>query len=325
MILLCGVMSDRALAAIYEACLRMGRAVTVYDQRNVLTTEIELVCDLEVRGRLRTAGTAIDLSEVTAAYLRLYDSRQVESVARHGGVSPDSQHALNVDDCLWSWAELTPALVVNRPSAMATNGSKPYQAEMIRRLGFEVPETLITTDAEAVLDFHAEHRDVIYKSISGVRSIVSRVTAKSLSRLSSVAWCPTQFQQRVGGVEYRVHVVGDEVFACRILSEADDYRYAASQGIGLEIEPCELPPECSDRCRALTRGLGLLLAGIDLRLSPDGRWYCFEVNPSPGFTYYQAWTNQPIDEAIARLLTSSCRSPRKDLTNAKGNGSGGRT
>jgi hypothetical protein len=304
-ILLCGVASERTLASVYEALLRLGAAVTVYDQRTVLDAEIELVCDSEVRGKLRTAGTDIDLDEVTAAYMRPFDSRQVASVTAHGGASPESHHALNVDDCLWLWAELTPALVLNRPSAMASNGSKPFQAEIIRRSGFEIPETLITTDSEAVLAFHAQHGDVIYKSISGVRSIVSRVTAESLLRLSSIEWCPTQFQKRVGGVEYRVHVVGDEVFACRILSEADDYRYAARQGFSLEIEACELPLECAERCRLLVREMGLLLGGIDLRLSPDGRWYCFEVNPSPGFTYYQGWTNQPIDEAIARLLISN--------------------
>jgi len=48
--------------------------------------------------------------------------------------------------------------------------------------------------------------------------------------------------------------------------------------------------------------MGLPVAGIDLRCTPDGIWYCFEVNPSPGFTYFQDETNQPIAEAIARLL-----------------------
>jgi len=47
------------------------------------------------------------------------------------------------------------------------------------------------------------------------------------------------------------------------------------------------------------------VAGVDLRCTPDGRWYCFEVNPSPGFTYFQQKTDQAIDEAIARLLMSA--------------------
>jgi D-alanine-D-alanine ligase-like ATP-grasp enzyme len=51
--------------------------------------------------------------------------------------------------------------------------------------------------------------------------------------------------------------------------------------------------------------MGLLVAGIDLRRTPDGRWSCFEVNPSPGFTYYQDKTGHPIDQAIAELLLSA--------------------
>jgi hypothetical protein len=46
----------------------------------------------------------------------------------------------------------------------------------------------------------------------------------------------------------------------------------------------------------------LLAAGVDLRRTVDGRWYCFEVNPSPGFTYYQDATGQPLAEAMAELL-----------------------
>jgi hypothetical protein len=37
----------------------------------------------------------------------------------------------------------------------------------------------------------------------------------------------------------------------------------------------------------------------------DGDWYCFEINPSPGFTYYQQAKGAPIDAAIATLLARS--------------------
>jgi D-alanine-D-alanine ligase-like ATP-grasp enzyme len=51
--------------------------------------------------------------------------------------------------------------------------------------------------------------------------------------------------------------------------------------------------------------LRLPVAGIDLRRTPQGEWYCFEVNPSPAFAYYEAATHQPIAEAIAGLLMAS--------------------
>jgi len=50
--------------------------------------------------------------------------------------------------------------------------------------------------------------------------------------------------------------------------------------------------------------MSLAVAGIDLRRTPDGQWFCFEVNPSPGFIYYEQATGQPMAEAIARLLAA---------------------
>ena len=135
-----------------------------------------------------------------------------------------------------------------------------------------------------------------------MRSIVSRLTPAHRTRLADIAWCPTQFQQYIPGCDYRVHVVGDKTFACQVVSTADDYRYAARYGADVEIRSCKLPQECVERCKTLTAALHLTVAGIDLRRTPDGRWYCFEVNPSPAFTYYQEATTQAIDEAIAQLL-----------------------
>ena len=54
----------------------------------------------------------------------------------------------------------------------------------------------------------------------------------------------------------------------------------------------------------LAEGLGLAFAGIDLKITPDNRVYCFEVNPSPAFSYYEANTGQPIARAVAEYLAA---------------------
>ncbi len=56
---------------------------------------------------------------------------------------------------------------------------------------------------------------------------------------------------------------------------------------------------------ALTRGLGLAFAGIDLKITPDGEIFRFEVNPCPAFSFYEANTEQPIALAVARYLNNS--------------------
>lgn len=300
MILLWGLLQDGPLRAVYDALGRNGSPVVILDQRKILETCVELSVDSDIRGVLQTGDQAIDLAAITAVYIRTYDWRQFPEIKETG--SQAWNHAFLLEDILASWLEITPALVVNRLSAMSANNSKPYQAMQIQSSGFSIPDTLITTDRTCVIEFQKRHGEVIYKSISGVRSIVSRLTEEQLGRLDDILWCPTQFQQYIPGNDYRVHVVGDEVFPCEIVCEADDYRYAARKGAGISVRACEIPPDCLERCRALAKASGLVFAGIDLRLTPDGEWYCFEVNPSPGFTYYQALASQPIDDAIARLL-----------------------
>ena len=43
-------------------------------------------------------------------------------------------------------------------------------------------------------------------------------------------------------------------------------------------------------------------AGIDLKVTPENEVYCFEVNPSPAFSYYENNTGQPIAEGLAHRL-----------------------
>ena len=301
LIVLWGLAGERPLAAVLAALAARGTPVVVVDQHEAATTEVELCVGGDVSGRLRTPRGEIDLAAVTGVYVRPYDRRRLRGPARADSAGSAWQHARLVDDLLWTWLALTPALVVNRPAAMASNASKPYQLEIIRQHGFAVPETLLTTDPRAVEAFWAQHGTLIYKSISGHRSIVSRLGAAHGGRLADVATCPTQFQQYVPGPDYRVHVVGAEVFACEIFSGADDYRYPGEHDVA--IRAYDLPVAVAERCRTLAAALELPVAGIDLRRGPDGHWYCFEVNPSPAFTYYQRWTGQPIGEAIARLLT----------------------
>ncbi len=301
-ILLWGLANDPPMAAVKEALDVLRAPYLFLDQREMAETRVTLTVGRTIAGFVECAATRLSLAEITAFYLRPYDTRRLPTVAEAGEDSQLWRHALQTDEILLAWADFADALVINRPSSSASNNSKPYQATLIEAFGFAVPDSLITTDADTVLTFRSHHRDVIYKSISGVRSIVARFTDSDKSRLADVAWCPTQFQEYVTGRDYRVHVIGDEVFACEVISEADDYRYASRGGMPVEIRRASLGSGVESRCRMLAAGLGLPVAGIDLRRTPSGRWYCFEVNPSPGFSYYEHATGQPLALSIARLL-----------------------
>jgi glutathione synthase/RimK-type ligase-like ATP-grasp enzyme len=61
-------------------------------------------------------------------------------------------------------------------------------------------------------------------------------------------------------------------------------------------------------CLRLAHAFDLLFAGIDLKQTPEGEFFCFEVNPCPGFLYYERHTRQPISTALADLLHRSAPS-----------------
>jgi glutathione synthase/RimK-type ligase-like ATP-grasp enzyme len=206
---------------------------------------------------------------------------------------------------LSAWAEFTSAAVLNRPSAAASNRSKPYQLGPIRAAGFAVPDTLVTTSPDDVRAFWAEHDKIVYKSVSGVRSIVATLDPDDGDRLGDVVACSTQFQQFIDGVDHRADVVGDTVLACRIHSAAVDYRYPAASGRITTMSAVILRDDVEDHCRRLARTLGLSLAGIDLKLDRYGQWWCLEVNTAPGFIWFENHTGLPITDAVAHLLAGA--------------------
>lgn len=302
MILLWGIERDGPLAAVRAALDRIGAPVFFLDQTRAAETEIVFSSGSPVAGEIRLGDARCGLAAISSVYVRSFVARAVTPDADNDGAL--ARHADRVDAIVSDFLDVTPARVVNPAEAMATNGSKPYQSAIIAAHGFAVPDTLISTDADAVSAFAALHGEVIYKSTSGIRSIVTRLRSEHAGRLSDLVWCPTQFQQYLPGRDYRVHVVGDEVFTSEIVSDADDYRYAAREGEGAIVQASSIPAFLEERCRTLAARLGLAFAGIDLRLTPGGEWYCFEVNPSPAFTYYASATGQPIAYAVAALLAS---------------------
>lgn len=72
----------------------------------------------------------------------------------------------------------------------------------------------------------------------------------------------------------------------------------------VKVPEAVVPEDLARRCRMLSTVLNLRVVGIDLRLARSGGWYCFEANPSPGFSFYEEAAGQPISEAVGRLLAA---------------------
>ncbi|TCK21464.1 glutathione synthase [Pseudonocardia endophytica] len=307
MILVCGIPSETSLARVIEALCRRELPHVVVNQRQVRDLALELRTGSSgLGGRLTGPGFGVDLDDVGGVYLRFMDDRRLPELVGEPEDSPARRSSRVLHDHIGHWAEHAEARVVNRYGAMGSNFSKPFQSQLLREAGFHVPATLITNDPDRVDAFADEHGRLVYKSISGERSIVAALDRSDRERLERIRWCPVQFQAFVDGPNVRVHTVGDEVYATIVDTDAVDYRYASQQaGQPARFSPFTLPDDVAERCVRFAASLGLEVAGLDLKFPSDGRVVCLEVNPSPVFSYFEANTGQPIADAVARLLTGS--------------------
>jgi len=304
MILIYGQMADPPLSSTVEALQEAGVEYILLEQAVLDQTTLHVDAGPGgVSGTLVAAGQKIPLESLHSVYARPLEP------PRNRWSTTDTRHARALHEQLFEWLDVSSALVVNRPRAMQANGSKPLQIQLIAEAGFQVPETLVTSSSEEVRDFWQRHGRVVYKSASGVRSIVQELDEHSAARLDKLSALPAQFQEFVPGVDVRVHVVGDLAFAAEIVGTGIDYRYSERQGGHTTLAATELPLELVQRCVSLSRSMGLPLSGIDLRRRSDGTYVCFEVNPMPAYSYFEAHTGLPISRALCELLVKGVTEP----------------
>ncbi len=312
MILLCGIPSEAPLRLAIEAADRLGVAYLLFNQRLAMEMALEYrVTSSEqtpwrLEGSLSIRDRSAPLETISGAYIRLMDYQEIPEYKRPESeaaeASNPNQRIEILHQALIDWLEVADLRVMNRLSAMGSNQSKPYQAQLIAQAGFLIPPTLITNDPQAASAFFERHGRVVYKSISAVRSVVQELQRSRLHELEKIRYLPTQFQAYIPGDNLRVHVAGEQVFATQIETSAVDYRYAGREGLDLEMKAVYIEDGVAAGCRALARRLGLPLCGIDLKRTPQGAMYCFEVNPSPAYSYYQEQTGQDVAAGIVEYL-----------------------
>jgi len=196
------------------------------------------------------------------------------------------------------------ARLVNPPHAASVLQYKPFQLDVLRRLGARVPRTLISNEPDAVRAFHAEVRDVVFKPVMG-GALTQVLDAEVLGALHFLPEAPVIFQERITGDDLRVMLAGDDVVssvAIRTPTQHLDFRGdPAYQGGDATYEEVALPAAVEDFCRKAARACGLVFAGIDIKRTPGGEWVFLELNSSPIYLDVEVKLGHPISRAVAEL------------------------
>jgi glutathione synthase/RimK-type ligase-like ATP-grasp enzyme len=201
-----------------------------------------------------------------------------------------------------------PCTWVNARAADEASHHKPYQWAVARDVGLSVPRTLVTNrpeEARRFIDAVGVGRTVFKAFLASLEAWreTRLVKRQDLDRLDSVRYAPVIFQEYVEGVDLRITVVGDQLFAAEIDARNTSYPVDMRMVVGeAGVKPVVLPPAVTVALLTLQRRLGLAYGAIDMRRTPSAEHVFLEVNPAGQWLFIENRTGLPISQAMADHL-----------------------
>jgi len=213
------------------------------------------------------------------------------------------------------------ALWVSDYFALGRGGNKTLQLDVAKRIGFRVPATLITSDAQRAREFiesqdggcivkpydsHSTYSKELPKSF-----LTTKVDRHTLPDLTNLSLAPAIFQQAIDAAyDVRVTVVGAKAFAAKIHTKglrADspvrDWRVGYFQGEVIVESYKDFPEDVARLCALHVKRLGLTFSAIDLVADRQGQLWFLENNPNGQWAFIEEESGLPIGKALADLLS----------------------
>lgn len=250
----------------------------------------------------------LNLDSVRAVWWRRPQPFRLESA-----VQDPAHQMFAVNECREAlsglWRSLD-AFWINEPLLDEAAHRKTYQLAVAESLGLPIPDTLVTNDPRAAREFvhRREPGQTVFKCFTGTPIAwreTRMVTSEELENLELVRIAPVIFQEYVPGVDVRVTVVGERIFAAEM--DVSDAEYPVDFRMNLNrARPNEtsLPPEIVEGIHRLMGRLGLVYGALDFRRRADGEHLFLEINPAGQWLFVEEATGQPITRALAEQLAA---------------------
>ena len=257
----------------------------------------------------RLSGETFDLSTVRSVWWR---RPQVPDLA---AVTDPQVNLFTANE--WSEAinglwQLLDARWMNDPTSDDAASRKARQLRVAAEVGLKTPRTLITSDPGRARAFIQAQgvTNTIYKTFSCTHAVwreTRLLRPEDMAQIDAVRVAPVIFQQFIPAEsDLRITHVGGEFYTAAIRSAPHqglvDFRMSVGDAM---MSTEELPGGVADKLRALIERLGLVYGAIDMRRTPDGEYYFFEVNTAGEFLFVEDRTNLPISRAIASWLAGT--------------------
>jgi glutathione synthase/RimK-type ligase-like ATP-grasp enzyme len=318
MILVVSYREEEHTAGVIQCLERQGREVLLIDLADFPAhAGLKLSWQTEEKSSYVVEGACgpIDLARARVGWWRRVRPFSIDAAV----VSPsmrafaESETAQAVGGML----DALPCVWVNDRAADEAAHRKPYQWEVARAVGLRLPRTLVTNQPEAAREFIREvgvGRAIFKAFLASLEAWreTRLVEQEDVEKLDLVRYAPVIFQEYVEGVDLRITVVGDQVFAAEIDARKTSYPVDMRMVIGeADLRAVTLPAKAQKALLKLQRRLGLSYGAIDVRRTPDGEYIFLEVNPAGQWLFVEQRTGLPISQAVADYLAGLEDRPEK--------------
>lgn len=216
---------------------------------------------------------------------------------------------------LWGLLQAMDCTWVNHPDAIRQAAYKPRQLSLARRLGLNIPRTLITTSAPAFQRFYEECQGhVIYKLLgfpsyaveggataSTFTSLVPEEMLKDAHRIKATAHLFQEYRPKL--CDIRVIIIGERLFAVEIHPLSEETRIDFRRDYrALRYAVHQLPETIQQALFTLTYQYHLLYAAIDLLYTPEQEYLFLELNAVGQLGWLEEPTGLPLFQTLAHFL-----------------------
>lgn len=194
--------------------------------------------------------------------------------------------------------------------------NKYYQMELAQRVGFFIPDTIVSNEKKELQSFARVHNGAILKLMAqeiysfGENDFrgfyTNRIDEGSLSIFGEHSENPIVLQEYIDKkFEVRYTVVGKKHFVCRIDSQSssqaksDWRRYDIPHTPHISIEP---PVDIREGVDNLMGLLGLEFGALDFIVTPEDKWVFLEINCMGQWLWIEQLTGLAISDAITEWL-----------------------
>ena len=289
-----GLIDDRTITYFVEQTTCRGIDVRLIDLSSVVQRDWSFSLPGQDDSWVNSGEDRIKLDPRDSYYCRLTD---LSAVCRN---SVEARHWRSVMIGFSSWLETIPGCVINRPGHWADNSTKPLHEALLAKQGFRVPTSITSSDGTRLRAF-ASAGPAVVKAVSGARVDCRHVDPDEFIDFDTDRG-PVHLQRFVAGFDVRAHVVANTVHSERIVCETVDYRIANDR---CSYDEFIMPPHLQENVVVAASKMGLIFSGWDFKVTPDGEFWCLEVNPMPGYNSYDSRLGGRITNSLIAVLQAA--------------------